>query len=193
MAADNELENLKTDCITALRKGDEDAFDAAALKFQESSAGDLQFKMETLGLLACLALKQNYCRSALKALNLLSVCSLDIAPEDAQTENVFLQNLRYAAVMAARTHNKDIFAAAVSKLAVRYAKNNYIKENTGAFISVLNVLMFIAADRRYRHFADAALAEPAFVQKRKCYGRTAASVSARVGMPCGAGSKARLA
>ena len=43
MAADNELENLKTDCITALRKGDEDAFDAAALKFQESSAGDLQF------------------------------------------------------------------------------------------------------------------------------------------------------
>ena len=92
MAADNELENLKTDCITALRKGDEDAFDAAALKFQESSAGDLQFKMETLGLLACLALKQNYCRSALKALNLLSVCSLDIAPEDAQTENVFLQN-----------------------------------------------------------------------------------------------------
>ena len=23
MAADNELENLKTDCITALRKGDE--------------------------------------------------------------------------------------------------------------------------------------------------------------------------
>ena len=35
MAADNELENLKTDCITALRKGDEDAFDAAALKFQE--------------------------------------------------------------------------------------------------------------------------------------------------------------
>ena len=34
MAADNELENLKTDCITALRKGDEDAFDAAALKFQ---------------------------------------------------------------------------------------------------------------------------------------------------------------
>ena len=64
MAADNELENLKTDCITALRKGDEDAFDAAALKFQESSAGDLQFKMETLGLLACLALKQNYCRSA---------------------------------------------------------------------------------------------------------------------------------
>ena len=124
MAADNELENLKTDCITALRKGDEDAFDVAALKFQESSAGDLQFKMETLGLLACLALKQNYCRSALKALNLLSVCSLDIAPEDAQTENVFLQNLRYAAVMAARTHNKDIFAAAVSKLAVRYAKNN---------------------------------------------------------------------
>ena len=167
MAADNELENLKTDCITALRKGDEDAFDAAALKFQESSAGDLQFKMETLGLLACLALKQNYCRSALKALNLLSVCSLDIAPEDAQTdnllsvcsldiapedaqtENVFLQNLRYAAVMAARTHNKDIFAAAVSKLAVRYAKNNYIKENTGAFIRVLNALMFIAADRRY--------------------------------------------
>lgn len=149
MAADNELENLKTDCITALRKGDEDAFDAAALKFQESSAGDLQFKMETLGLLACLALKQNYCRSAQKALNLLSVCSLDIAPEDAQTENVFLQNLRYAAVMAARTHNKDIFAAAVSKLAVRYAKNNYIKENTGAFIGVLNALMFIAADRRY--------------------------------------------
>ena len=92
MAADNELENLKTDCITALRKGDEDAFDAAALKFQESSAGDLQFKMETLGLLACLALKQNYCRSALKALNLLSVCSLDIAPEDAQQENVFFQN-----------------------------------------------------------------------------------------------------
>ena len=149
MAADNELENLKTDCITALRKGDEDAFDAAALKFQESSAGDLQFKMQTLGLLACLALKQNNCRSALKALNLLSVCSLDIAPEDAQTENVFLQNLRYAAVMAARTHNKDIFAAAVSKLAVRYAKNNYVKENTDAFISVLNSLMFIAADRRY--------------------------------------------
>ena len=185
MAADNELENLKTDCITALRKGDEDAFDAAALKFQESSAGDLQFKMETLGLLACLALKQNYCRSALKALNLLSVCSLDIAPEDAQTENVFLQNLRYAAVMAARTHNKDIFAAAVSKLAVRYAKNNYIKENTDAFICGRPTLC--------RHFADAALAEPALVQKRKCYGRTAASVSARVGMPCGAGSKAWLA
>ena len=49
MAADNELENLKTDCIIALRKGDEDAFDAAALKFQESSAGDLQFKMERSG------------------------------------------------------------------------------------------------------------------------------------------------
>ena len=184
MAADNELENLKTDCITALRKGDEDAFDAAALKFQESSAGDLQFKMETLGLLACLALKQNYCRSALKALNLLSVCSLDIAPEDAQTENVFLQNLRYAAVMAARTHNKDIFAAAVSKLAVRYAKNNQCFE-------CLDV--YCGRPPLYRHFADAALAEPAFVQKRKCYGRTAASVSARVGMPCGAGSKARLA
>ena len=51
--------------------------------------------------------------------------------------------------MAARTHNKDIFAAAVSKLAVRYAKNNYVKENTDAFIGVLNALMFIAADRRY--------------------------------------------
>lgn len=148
MAADNELENLKTDCITALRKGDEDAFEAAAVKLQEQT-GDLRFKMESFGMLACLALKHNYRRSAIKALNLLSVCPLDIAPDDAGAENVFLQNLHYAAVMAARTHNKDIFASAVSKLALRYSKASYIKENTEAFINLLTELMFVAADRRY--------------------------------------------
>lgn len=148
MAADNELENLKTDCITALRKGDEDAFEDVAVKLQQQP-GDLPFKLESFGMLACLALKHNYRRSALKALNLLSVCSLDIAPEDAAAEDVFLQNLQHAAVMAARTHNEDIFAAAVSKLAVRYSKTGYVKENTEAFINLLTALMFVAADRRY--------------------------------------------
>ena len=32
---------------------------------------------------------------------------------------------------------------------MRYAKNNYIKENTDAFDQCLNALMFISADRRY--------------------------------------------
>ncbi|PWM78872.1 MAG: hypothetical protein DBY32_05230 [Phascolarctobacterium sp.] len=149
MAADNGLENLKTDCIAALRKGDEDAFEAAAVKLKEYAPDDLQFKMETLGLLACLALKQNCRRSALKALNLLSVCSLDIAPDGAAAESIFLRNLHFAAVMSARTHDKDIFAAAVSKLAVRYARTGYVKENTEAFVNLLTALMFIAADRRY--------------------------------------------
>ena len=35
MAADIGLENLKTECIAALRNGDEDAFEAAAVKLQE--------------------------------------------------------------------------------------------------------------------------------------------------------------
>ena len=77
MAADIGLENLKTECIAALRNGDEDAFETAAVNLQEYAPDDLHFKMETLGLLTCLALKQNCRRSALKALNLLSVCSLD--------------------------------------------------------------------------------------------------------------------
>lgn len=149
MAADSGLENLKTECIAALRNGDEDAFETAALKLQEYKPDDLRFKMETLGLLACLALKQNCRRSALKALNLLAVCSLDIAPGDADAESVFLRNLHFAAVMAARTHDKNIFAAAVSKLAMRYAKTGYVKENTEAFVNLLTALMFTAADRRY--------------------------------------------
>lgn len=149
MAAVNELENLKTECITALRNGDEDAFETAAAKLQEQQDGALQHKMEALGLLSCLALKQNRLRSALKALNLLAVCSFNIAPADAGAENVFLQNLQHTAIMAARTHNKEVFAAAVSKLAVRYAKAGYIKENTEAFINLLTSLMFVAADRRY--------------------------------------------
>ena len=85
MAADIGLENLKTECIAALRNGDEDAFETAAIKLQEYAPDDLHFKMETLGLLTCLALKQNCRRSALKALNLLSVCSLDIAAGDRWT------------------------------------------------------------------------------------------------------------
>ena len=149
MAADIGLENLKTECIAVLRNGDEDAFEAAAVKLQEYAPDGLHFKMETLGLLTCLALKQNCRRSALKALNLLSVCSLDIAPGDAEAESIFLQNLRFASVMAARTHDKDIFAAAVSKLAVRYATTAYVKENAEAFVNLLTALMFIAADRRY--------------------------------------------
>ncbi len=149
MAADNEAENLKTACFAALRKSDEDAFEEAAENLQQSQSADLQFKMETLGLLACFALKQNLRRSALKALNILSVCSLDIAAGDAGAETIFLQNLHHTAAMAARTHDKDFFAAAVSKLAVRYSKTSYVKENTEAFINLLMALMFIAADRRY--------------------------------------------
>lgn len=148
MAAGNELENLKTDCIAVLRNGDEDAFESAAVKFQEQT-GSLQFKMETFGMLACLALKQNSRRSALKALNLLSVCSLDIEPQDADAENIFLQNLHHVADMAARTHNKNIFAASVSRLAVRYSKTGYVRENTEPFINLLTALMFVASDRRY--------------------------------------------
>ena len=75
MAADTGLENLKTDCIAALRKGDEDAFEAAAASLQEFQPQDLAFKMETLGWLACLALKQNCRRSGFKALNLLACAS----------------------------------------------------------------------------------------------------------------------
>ena len=165
MAADIGLENLKTECIAALRNGDEDAFETAAVKLQEYAPDDLHFKMETLGLLTCLALKQNCRRSALKALNLLSVCSLDIAAGDAEAENIFLQNLRFAAVMAARTHDKDIFVAAVSKLAMRYATTGYVKENAEAFVNLLTALMFIAADRRYTNVLPSVMQPPAMLRK----------------------------
>lgn len=150
MAADTGLENLKTDCIAALRKGDEDAFEAAAASLQEFQPQDLAFKMETLGWLACLALKQNCCRSGFKALNLLAVCQLDIEQGDAAAEGVFLQSLRHVAVMAARTHDKELFAAAVSRLAVLYAKTGCAEENAAAFMQLLTALLFMASDRRYK-------------------------------------------